>query len=330
MERHLHTEPAPDISHLIIDLHQLLGGCQDTGERFLKTLHTNGCIVLETHGVVPYLDQHWDYPKLISSVYKCAAEFFRQTDEVKGRYGVGVNLVNQQGYAILPSYGYEWFETRCVSSPDFKYPPQLETAVPSVHMLFRELSSALLSALATAMGLTKDCWTKLLDNAESMSNLAKSSSTALKVSHYNGQCANVYAGIHADSSLLTLAPRGTRAGLLVKNIVGGKWINIERSIGQSQLLVFAGDVLSRATHGYIPSLLHAPCAPEYDEKADPRISMPYFVRPRPGAMIESCRSKLINGEVDAGPPLQMEDLTRNLNSVRDRWPWKCTSYYIDK
>lgn len=93
---------------------------------------------------------------------------------------------------------------------------------------------------------------------------------------------------HEDINLITILPAATTSGLQLKDR-DGTWLDIKSQRGQ--LIVDAGDMLSRLTNEVIPSTTHQVVNP-VDGKNGSRYSMPFFMHPHPEAMLsclDSCR-----------------------------------------
>jgi len=135
---------------------------------------------------------------------------------------------------------------------------------------------------------------------------------------------------HADSSLVTVAPRSTLAGLEVKDFHTGEWLRIEEHMEQDDILIFAGDPLDYVSAHRYPSLMHRPLVPckggydrvlrSADDKTKHRISTPFFLYPQDVAKLEP----------PGFPKLKFDDIQGNEGGCRDNFPWKVQScYYSD-
>ena len=94
-------------------------------------------------------------------------------------------------------------------------------------------------------------------------------------------------GAHADLGLLTIAPRGTVAGLEVWDESNEDWLNAEEASEPRDCIVFAGETLGYLSNGLIRGVLHRakPC-PVCSLGKPWRMSMPFFLRAEPGARIQ--------------------------------------------
>lgn len=131
---------------------------------------------------------------------------------------------------------------------------------------------------------------------------------------------------HTDSSLVTIAPRSTIAGLEAKDLHTGAWFPIEELMLPSECLVFVGDPLDYATAHRIPALMHRPSVCRGEPPAtgasasDHRIATPFFLYPRESAFVSPADL----------PRISFKALNSNIKQCRDHFPWKrrC-SYYSD-
>jgi isopenicillin N synthase-like dioxygenase len=88
---------------------------------------------------------------------------------------------------------------------------------------------------------------------------------------------------HTDTTLLTLAMCSTVSGLEIKSREG-VWQAPEAGRGPMQLLIMPGEFLEVLTKGYLRSSLHRVLRPPPGEA---RLSMPFLVRGKPRAVVNS-------------------------------------------
>lgn len=128
---------------------------------------------------------------------------------------------------------------------------------------------------------------------------------------------------HADSSLVTVAPRSTAAGLEAKDLRTGEWFRLEERMRDDECLIFLGDPLDYASGHRYRALMHrpaVPCAPLAGEGVRPRISTPFFLYPHEQAILKA----------PGLPGLAFGSLNTNAGGCRDRMPWRRVScYYSD-
>jgi len=97
----------------------------------------------------------------------------------------------------------------------------------------------------------------------------------------------VRAAAHEDINLITLLVTSTQSGLEILRR-DGEWLAVNAEPGE--ILMDAGDMLGRITNGVIDATTHRVVNPSEDRSE--RFSMPFFVHPRPEALLsvlDSCR-----------------------------------------
>eukprot|EP00445_Apocalathium_hangoei_P067478 CAMPEP_0204127522 /NCGR_PEP_ID=MMETSP0361-20130328/11640_1 /ASSEMBLY_ACC=CAM_ASM_000343 /TAXON_ID=268821 /ORGANISM="Scrippsiella Hangoei, Strain SHTV-5" /LENGTH=425 /DNA_ID=CAMNT_0051079585 /DNA_START=32 /DNA_END=1306 /DNA_ORIENTATION=+ len=125
---------------------------------------------------------------------------------------------------------------------------------------------------------------------------------------------------HTDSSLVTIAPRGSIAGLEAKDFRTGEWFNIEDAMDEDECLVFLGDPADYASAHRYRALMHRPAVRRGSQNGQHRISTPFFMYPRASAVLAPVGL----------PKIVFDDLNGNVNQCRDEFPWKAQScYYSD-
>eukprot|EP00656_Telonema_subtile_P043373 TRINITY_DN49734_c0_g1_i5.p1 TRINITY_DN49734_c0_g1~~TRINITY_DN49734_c0_g1_i5.p1 ORF type:complete len:188 (+),score=48.16 TRINITY_DN49734_c0_g1_i5:236-799(+) len=148
---------------------------------------------------------------------------------------------------------------------------------------------------------------------------------------------------HTDSSVLTVAPKGSMPGLLLRCFHDGQWVEAEAQLQPGQALVFAGDMLSAMISHVLPGLLHFPSVDTMLQQAKRhlcdtgiaqfRCSAPFFLRPRPEVMINPSRVPLtpqVQARLEYGcseADFAVSDLDNNVNNMRDNLPWKRSHLY---
>ena len=93
---------------------------------------------------------------------------------------------------------------------------------------------------------------------------------------------------HEDINLITLLVAAEESGLELLNR-DNEWMPVETKV--NNIIVDAGDMLSRITNGVIPSTTHRVVNPKTANVS--RYSMPFFIHPNPDAVLSclpSCRA----------------------------------------
>ena len=121
-----------------------------------------------------------------------------------------------------------------------------------------------------------------------LSALADQGNSVLRVLHYPemerfGSQAqeSVRAAAHEDINLLTLLPAATQPGLQLLT-PDGEWLDISPPAGA--IILDTGDMMTAVTGGLLPATTHRVINPKGARKG-PRLSMPFFMHPRPDAVL---------------------------------------------
>ena len=282
-----------------LSLKSYTDGDQSDQKRFIDQLHIGikdyGFIVLKEHEVAP---------ELLAEAYQLLEQFYKLPTEIKAKYA-GANG-GQRGYV---PFGKEhakdspvmdlkefWHVGREVpETHKFAkyYPPNIwPTEIPRFKTVFSQLyksldeaGKAMLQALTFPLEVPQDYFDYMVDNGNSI----------LRLLHYP-RC--LRAAPPEDINLITILPAATTSGLQLKDR-DGTWLDVDGEAGE--LIVDAGDMLSRITNEVIPSTTHQVINnPEAGQKS--RYSMPFFMHPHPEAIlscIPSCK----------GPGAKYPDIT---------------------
>jgi isopenicillin N synthase-like dioxygenase len=139
--------------------------------------------------------------------------------------------------------------------------------------LYRSLercAATILQGLADYFGLPRETFSGMMKNGNSI----------LRILHYPAVPGgvdphSVRAAAHEDINLITLLCEATDSGLEILTR-DGEWLPV--ATGPGQIVVDAGDMLSRATNQVIPATTHRVVNPP-SGAASERYSMPFFVHP---------------------------------------------------
>lgn len=263
---------------------------QDLGD----SLREFGFFAIGEHGV----DQ-----SLIEANYDCMRRFFDLDENVKKTYEIP-GYMGQRGFT---SFGKE--HAKDSAQPDLKEFWHVGREVSETHDLYQvyrrniwideipeykdlalelmnqldQLATHLLCALAIYLGEEEKYFDHLVVDGNSI----------LRTIHYpeipeNAHPAAIRAAAHEDINLITILCESTAPGLeLLRR--DGSWMKVHGQSGY--LIVDSGDMLARITNEVIPATTHRVVNP--DQNRSKRYSMPYFVHPRPDAVLtclESCQS----------------------------------------
>lgn len=258
-------------------------------EGLFRGIKDYGFIILKDHGVDT---------KMFDRGYQLLKEVFALPTETKMKY-IPPAGDGQRGYT---PFGKEhakdspvmdlkefWHVGRELEAghpdkahqPDNIWPtetPEFKTLFLSLFQQLETAGKQMLEALTGPLGVEKDFFEKMVYNGSSVFRLL----------HYppipqdaDPRC--LRAAPHEDINFITILPAATAAGLQLKDR-DGRWLDVDAENGT--LIVDAGDMLARLTNDVIPSTTHQVInTPEAGSKS--RYSMPFFMHPRPEALL-SC------------------------------------------
>jgi isopenicillin N synthase-like dioxygenase len=234
--------------------------------------------------------------RLIRDVYALWESFFALDEAAKRRYA-GVEG-GARGYT---PFGVE--HARDNPTPDLKelwhvgqelppdhplageYPPNVwPRELPEIRQptlaLYHELervAELLLMALAEHFALPEETFAAMMRGGNSVLRILHYPPVAPAAAGPAGGAPALRAAPHEDIDLVTLLCEATDAGLeLLRR--DGTWLPVEARPGQ--IVVDAGDMLSRVTNQVVPATTHRVVNPPPDANRD-RYSMPFFVHPYP-------------------------------------------------
>jgi isopenicillin N synthase-like dioxygenase len=280
-----------------LSLRSFTEGTSQEQARFVDQLFSGikdyGFIVLKDHEVPE---------SLLKEAYELSEAFFNLPTEVKLSYS-GI-AGGQRGYtpfgkehakdsAVMDLKEF-WHVGRDISPghPFAKYYPQ--NVWPKEIPRFREAFSEIYLSLEQAGKSMLQALTFPLDVPQLFfDDMVQDGNSILRLLHYppipegvDPRC--LRSAPHEDINLITILPAATASGLQLKDR-DGTWLDVESKWGQ--LIVDAGDMLSRLTNEVIPSTTHQVINPSNSKNVS-RYSMPFFMHPNPEAMLSclpSCR-----------------------------------------
>jgi len=266
-----------------VDLNDYTAGDAAARSRLIETLGQGlsefGFLNVEGHGIDS---------SLIRGTYDLWKRFFELPDEVKRRYA-GVEG-GARGYT---PFGVEHAKDNPL--PDLKefwhigqeppeghpyrreYPenvwpaeiPEIRQPTQRLYSSLERVAENLLRALAEYFDMPRDTFASMMTVGNSI----------LRVIHYPpvrpDQAPAVRAAAHEDINLITLLCEATDSGLEILTRQG-EWLAVET--GPGQIVVDAGDMLSRFTNEVVPAATHRVVNPAENAARD-RYSMPFFVHP---------------------------------------------------
>jgi isopenicillin N synthase-like dioxygenase len=292
-----------------IDLNDYTAGDRSARSRFVQTLGEGlvefGFLNVEGHGIDA---------SVIQGTYELWQRFFALPEEVKKKYaGVG------EGSRGFTPFGVEHAKDNPL--PDLKefwhvgqelpeehpyradYPANVwpEEDIPGItdptvrlYKSLERIAENLLRALAEHFELPRETFASMMDWGNSV----------LRVIHYPpvppGVDPAVRAAPHEDINLITLLCEATDSGLEILTR-DGVWMPVESRAGQ--IVVDAGDMLSRVTNRVVPATTHRVVNPASAANRE-RYSMPFFVHP-----YASCDLTVLDRFVSADNPAKFPPIT---------------------
>lgn len=227
---------------------------------------------------------------LVHKVYARWRELFELDRATKQRYGgveggargytgFGVEHAKGRAQGDLKEFWHVGQELPPGHAFTGHYPPNLwpdevdDIRAPTLE-LYRRLEGAarsILRALAIYFDLPEERFSAMMEDGNSL----------LRVIYYppipdDVEPGAVRAAEHEDINLITLLPEATGSGLELLTREGD-WLAVES--GPGEIVVDAGDMLSRATNGVVPATTHRVVNPEGENARRERYSMPFFVHP---------------------------------------------------
>ena len=282
----------------VVDMRDWTHGNADTQAAFIQVvgeaLREYGFLRVRGHAVVP---------ELIDPAYAAARRFFAGATEAKLRYRVRGGG-GERGYT---PFGAE--HAKGTPTPDLKefwhtgrelgsrhplhdvYPPNLwpdgdpgfRTAMLDLYGTLEQVAMDMLEVIARYLG----------EAPSTLTDIARDGNSILRALHYpplhNVEVVEgaVRAAAHEDINLITLLVTSSHSGLEILRR-DGEWMAVNAEPGE--ILMDSGDMLGRITNGVIDATTHRVVNPSEDRSE--RFSMPFFVHPRPEAILrvlDSCR-----------------------------------------
>jgi isopenicillin N synthase-like dioxygenase len=282
----------------LVNLSQFEAGNTVEKNEFIATLgeafHTVGFVGVVHHGIPS---------GLIQSFYREAHAFFALSESEKVRYKIqGAN--GQRGYTAFGTEHAkqskvadlkEFFQIGNADNVSVAEIPQFLLLGESLYREFERAGSVLLQAIALHLNLPVDYFDLRIKNGTSI----------LRAIHYPPIIREPESAIraeqHEDINLITLLV-GASAGGLELLSKEGKWLPVVPEA--DEIVINVGDMLQRLTNNYLRSTTHRVVNPPREEWHLPRLSIPFFLHPRP-EMDLSCLEHCISEE----HPLQFEPIT---------------------
>lgn len=257
--------------------------------------------------------------ELVSRVYDRWRELFELPDEVKRRYRVGEG--GERGYT---PFGVEHAKGRTQADlkefwhvgqvppdghplasvyPENVWPEEVDAIREPTLELYRRLEATamvILEALADYFDLPKSTFSSLAEHGNSILRVIRYPPVPEDV-----EPGAVRAAEHEDINLITLLPEATDSGLEILTREG-EWMPVVS--GPGQIVVDAGDMLSRVTNEVVPATTHRVVNPQGPSARRERYSMPFFVHCYPDADLTVMDRFVRDGRPAKYPPITAGEL----------------------
>jgi isopenicillin N synthase-like dioxygenase len=225
---------------------------------------------------------------LIRGTYQLWQRFFALDEPTKSRYSgieggargftpFGVEHAKDYPLPDLKEFWHVGQELPDAHPYRYEYPanvwpdelPEIKEPTLRLYRSLERVAEDLLRALAEYFDLPRDTFASMMEWGNSI----------LRVIHYPpvppGADPAVRAAAHEDINLITLLCEATDSGLEILTREG-EWMPVET--GEGQIVVDAGDMLSRCTNEVVPATTHRVVNPSSSANRH-RFSMPFFVHP---------------------------------------------------
>ncbi len=277
----------------LVNLSEFTDGDEASRQNFIKQLadafHGIGFVGVTGHGI----------PKsLIDGFFSAAKEFFALDTETKMLYEVP-GAAGQRGYT---SFGKEKAKQSKVAdlkeffqigqevegsaadglNPRVEEVPEFMKLGMELYRQFEEKGNYLLEAIALHLNLPIDYFRSQTKDGVSI----------LRAIHYppitSEPASAIRAEQHEDINLITLLVGASAGGLQLQH-TDGEWQEIIPE--NDEIVINVGDMLQRLTNNYLKSTTHRVVNPPREDWHKPRLSIPFFLHPRPEMslnVLDSC------------------------------------------
>lgn len=272
----------------VVDLSKFVKGDKASRQDFVKELgeafRNIGFVGVSNHGVPR---------QLISDFYKASKAFFALPVDLKGKYEIE-GAAGQRGYT---SFGKEHAKQSEVADLKEFFQIGQESGMKNVDVpevpsfmdlgiklfkSFEATGAALLRAIALYLGLEEHYFDSKIEEGNSI----------LRAIHYPPITREPESAIraeqHEDINLITLLVGASAGGLQILNHEN-KWLPVIPE--KDEIVINVGDMLQRLTNNYLKSTTHRVVNPPREEWHVPRLSIPFFLHPKPDmdlTCLESC------------------------------------------
>lgn len=290
----------------VVDLSTFTEGTEEQRTAFVKKLgdafHEIGFVGVKNHGISS---------ELIDGFYKASKDFFALEKSTKVKYEIP-GLAGQRGYTSFGKehakqsdvgdlkeffqMGQEMSDGKDeVSNVSVNEVPEFSKLGMELYREFERAGGHLLRAIAIHLDLGEDYFADKI----------KDGSSILRAIHYPPITEEPESAIraeqHEDINLITLLVGASAGGLQLLNMED-KWLAIEPE--EDEIVINVGDMLQRLTNDYLKSTTHRVVNPPREEWHKPRLSIPFFLHPKPGMDLTS-----LDRCVSDSTPLKYDPIT---------------------
>jgi isopenicillin N synthase-like dioxygenase len=280
----------------LVNLSDFETGDEATRKAFIQQLgtafHDIGFVGVTGHGI----------PKsLINDFFVAAKKFFALPEDVKrkqeipgaagqrGYTAFGKEKAKQSKVADLKEFFQIGQETDGMTdeerNPRVAEVPEFMDLGMQLYRQFEEKGNSLLRAIALGLGLPEGYFGEYTKDGVSI----------LRAIHYppisSEPASAIRAEQHEDINLITLLVGASAGGLQLQN-TDGEWQEIVPE--NDEIVINVGDMLQRLTNNHLKSTTHRVVNPPREEWHKPRLSIPFFLHPRPEMslnVLDSCVSE---------------------------------------
>ncbi len=293
-----------------VDLSKFTLGTEVERNQFVQDLGTAfediGFVTVSNHGISQ---------QTVDDFYRVVNEFFALPMETKLQYE-DPNNAGQCGYTSFGKehakhsdvgdlkefwqfnqtvVGDEKLAEQTPKNPTVKELPEFNEIGLKLYREFEASGRQLLRAIALFLDLGEDYFDEKIHNGSSI----------LRAIYYppitKDPGSAVRAEEHEDINLITLLVGASAEGLQVLP-KGGDWLPINAN--QGEIVINVGDMLQRLTNGLLKSTTHRVVNPPKEKWAQPRLSIPFFLHPKPDVSLA-----VLAQTISEEHPKQFEDIT---------------------
>lgn len=263
---------------------------QKFAQEFVTGLKETGFIILEGHGVdTNIIDKNYELWQQFFGLDEATKKQYEGvTGGARGYTGFGKEHAKNRTVGDLKEFFHVGQELPLGHPLSSEYAanvwpeelPELKKYAVGFYKELERVARNMLEALALSLDLRANFFSDMITDGNSI----------LRTIHYPAledwmDSNAIRAAEHEDINLITLLVESTASGLQLLTR-DGEWIDVKAEKGQ--IIVDAGDMLSRISNEVIPATTHRVVNPEGENTS--RFSMPFFVHPYSNFLLETIPS----------------------------------------